>query len=170
MMTVAGRYVLLQPLPDGLHLAQDQHTGMQVFVREVQPPPELDGSERRSLAERVVRSANGARRLRHPSINHVLDAVLWDDRAWIVTPPISGQPLGAQVAQSGPATPDRVAAIGLELLGALRSAHAVGVLHGDVQPSRVWLTVDGHAVLTGFGAGVPAHSAAAASIGTPGFT
>lgn len=41
--------------------------------------------------------------------------------------------------------------LGLEVLSALRAAHAEGVLHRDVKPANVLLRPDGSAVLTGFG-------------------
>src|SRR5690242_15768815 len=144
-MMVAGRYAVLQPLYDTLSLARDERTGAQVFLDEVVLPPELDAAERAALSARVLAAAENAGRLRHPSINRVLEAFTDDGRLWIVTLPISGQPLDQAVVRFGPSAPERVAGLGLELLGALRAAHALGILHRDVKPARVWLTEDGHA-------------------------
>ncbi|GAA3227688.1 serine/threonine-protein kinase [Actinocorallia longicatena] len=167
---LAGHYALLQPLSATLHLALDQRTGAQVFAREIPLPPELEEDARRDLTGRIVAEAEVAGRLRHPSINRVLDAFVDGDRPWIITLPISGRPLDEMVAGFGPLTPVQVAGLGVELVGALRAAHALGILHGDIGPSRIWLTPDGHAVLTGFGGGARARSGEAASVGTPGFT
>src|SRR3954451_4525702 len=55
------------------------------------------------------------------------------------------------VAREGPLAPQRVARIGLGLVGALEAAHRAGVLHRDVKPANVLLPPDGRAVLTDFG-------------------
>ena len=163
---IAGRYAVLHGLGAYLHLAYDERTGGQVFLREVPLPPELAEDERRTLAEHVIREAAAASRVRHPAIVPVLDAVLHEDKPWIVTPPIHGQPLDAF---PGTLSPQQTAALGVDLAGALDAAHTLGVLHGDVQPANVWLTPEGRGLLTGFGTGVSARSQAASSIGTPGF-
>lgn len=163
---IAGRYAVLHSLGAHLHLAYDERTGGQVFLREVPLPPELADDDRRVLAEHVIREAAAASRVRHPAIVPVLDAVLHEDEPWIVTPPISGQPLAAR---PGTLSPQQTAALGADLAGALDAAHTLGVMHGDVQPMNVWLTPDGRGLLTGFGTRVSARSQAASSIGTPGF-
>ncbi|WP_198652892.1 serine/threonine-protein kinase [Actinocorallia populi] len=163
---IAGRYAVLHSLGTHLHLAYDERTGGQAFLREVPLPPELADDERSTLAEHVIREAAAASRVRHPAIVPVLDAVLHEGKPWIVTPPINGQPL---TACFGALSPQQTAALGADLAGALSAAHTLGVLHGDVQPANVWLTPDGRGLLTGFGTGVSARSQAASSIGTPGF-
>ncbi len=164
---IAGRYAILHSLGMNLHLAYDERTGGQVFLREVPLPPELADDERRELAEHIIGEAAAASRVRHPAIVPVLDAVLHENNPWIVTPPINGQPLAAL---PGPLSPQQTAALGVDLAGALDAAHTLGVLHGDVQPANVWLAPDGRGLLTGFGTGASARSQAASSIGTPGFT
>jgi serine/threonine protein kinase len=55
------------------------------------------------------------------------------------------------VLQDGPLTPQQAAKAGLQLLAALRAAHALGILHRDVKPGNVLIDHDGRAVLADFG-------------------
>jgi eukaryotic-like serine/threonine-protein kinase len=61
-------------------------------------------------------------------------------------------PLAERVlADDGPLPVPDAAGIGRQLVSALATAHAAGVLHRDVKPSNVLLAPDGRAVLTDFG-------------------
>jgi hypothetical protein len=66
-----------------------------------------------------------------------------------------------------------VAAVGLSVLGALRAAHAAGVLHRDVKPENVLLAHDGRVVLTDFGIASTSHepgiTRTGGMVGTPAF-
>lgn len=182
-MIIAGRYHLRHPLADGLHLARDAATDQDVFARQVTLPPELDDAARRALVERLLAGAQEAARVRHPSIGTVLGAVPHGAPegpagpspdpfrgVWILSAAVPGTALSQVLAAEGPLPPHRVAALGLDLAAALDAAHALGVAHRDVRPGNVWITPDGRGVLTGFGAGMPAHAGTASSVGTPGFT
>ncbi|MFI6299354.1 protein kinase [Nonomuraea sp. NPDC050790] len=153
---LAGRYRLLSRLGQGgmgiVWLALDELLRQEVAVKEVRLPPDLDAAERTGLAERTLREARAAARLRsHPGIVTVHDVVLDGGRPWIVMELVRGRSLDRVVAEQGPLPPRQVAAIGARVLEALGAAHASGILHRDVKPANVMLTDDGRVLLTDFG-------------------
>ncbi|MBE1534439.1 serine/threonine-protein kinase [Actinomadura algeriensis] len=149
---IAGRYELLEPLGHhGTGLvwhARDRVLDREVAVQEVSA--DRLGADPAGRLASIVREARAATRLDHPGIVTVHDAVEEDGRPWIVVRLVRARSLATIVERDGPLPPERVAAIGLELLDALRAAHAAGIVHRDVAPGHVLLSA-GRPVLTGFG-------------------
>lgn len=131
--------------------AHDEVLGRDVAVKEVHPPPDLTGAEREVFSVRTFREARAAGRVAHPGVATVYDVLEEHGHPWIVMQFVRSRTLGEFVREEGPLPPARAAAVGLQLLEALRAAHAAGVLHRDVKPDNVLLTDDGRAVLTDFG-------------------
>src|SRR6185437_10998494 len=109
-------------------LAQDELLRRRVAVKEVFPPAGLSDGEREMLRERILREARTAARLNHPNVVAVYDVVEDDDRPWIVMELVQAPSLRELVDENGPLDPRAAARIGLQLLGALQSAHAIGVM------------------------------------------
>jgi eukaryotic-like serine/threonine-protein kinase len=152
---IAGRYRLVEHLGSGgmghVWLAQDELLRRRVAVKEVSPPAGLSGDERARLRERTLREARAAARLNHPNVVTVYDIVEDDGRPWIVMELVQARSLRELVDENGPMDPRAVARMGLQLLGALQSAHAIGIVHRDVKPGNVLLDAEGRAVLADFG-------------------
>ncbi|GGL20257.1 serine/threonine-protein kinase [Planomonospora parontospora] len=173
---VAGRYHLLEPIGEGgmgvVWRAHDELLDRVVAVKEVRYRG-IDESARADLNQRTVREAKTAGRLDHPSVIIVHDVVEEGGRPWIVMQLVRSRSLGETVRERGPLPPDRVAAVGLSVLGALRAAHAAGVLHRDVKPENVLLAHDGRVVLTDFGIASTSHepgiTRTGGMVGTPAF-
>jgi len=148
---LAGRYRLLSELGRGgmgrVWRAHDELLDREVAVKEVV----ISGPGHEELAGRTMREARIAARLSHPHIAAIYDVVLADKRPWIVLQLIPARSLAQVIAEQGPLPVVTVTRIGLELLDALRAAHAAGVLHRDIKPANILLTDDNHAVLTDFG-------------------
>jgi len=163
---VAGRYELVRTLGAGgmgiVWLARDLLLGRDVAVKDVT-----------GQGERVLREARTAARIVHPNVVTVYDVVAHDDRQWIVMQHVESRTLADVITDDGPAPPARAAEIGLDLLAALRAAHANGVLHRDVKPGNVLIDAQGRAYLADFGIasaeGDATLTAAGALIGAPSF-
>ncbi|MEV5831142.1 serine/threonine-protein kinase [Spirillospora sp. NPDC052242] len=152
---VAGRYELVEPLGRNgtgpVWRARDLLLDREVAVQEVALPDRL-GPDRIGRAHaRVVREAGAAARLDHPGLATVHDVVEEAGRPWVATRLVGAPSLAAIIERDGPLPPERVAALGLDLLGALRAAHAAGLVHRDVEPGTVLIEA-GRPVLTGLGA------------------
>ena len=174
---VGDRYVLLSELGAGgmgtVWRARDALLDRIVAVKEVRLPPELDEHDRVVLLARTMREARHAARLDEATVVRVYDVVQHDNRPWIIMELVDGTSLSHVIRQEGPLPSAAVARIGLAVLGALRAAHAAGIVHRDVKPSNVVLAGDGRVVLTDFGVataiGDPTLTATGLLIGSPSF-
>ncbi|MFF4016707.1 protein kinase [Streptomyces sp. NPDC001843] len=152
---IAGRYRLLSPLGEGgmgtVWRARDEVLNREVAVKEVRAPAGLPGADVERLYARLEREAWAAARVANHNVVTVYDVAMEGGRPWIVMELVRGMSLADQLEAEGPLPPQRAAHIGAEVLAALRSAHAAGVLHRDVKPANVLLANDGRVVLTDFG-------------------
>lgn len=152
---IAGRYRLLGPLGRGgmgtVWRARDEVLGREVAVKEVRAPAGLDRAEVERMYRRLEREARAAARVSHRGVVTVYDVATEDGRPWIVMELVRGLSLAEVLEGEGPMTPQRAAHIGEQVLAALRSAHAAGVVHRDVKPANVLVTNDGRVLLGDFG-------------------
>jgi eukaryotic-like serine/threonine-protein kinase len=172
---VGGRYHLEEPIGRGgmgvVWRAHDRLLDRPVAVKEVRYDSAM-GDELSDLNRRTMREARAAGRLTHPNVVVVHDVIEEDDRPWIIMQLVESRSLGQTIREDGPLSPERTAEIGLQILDALRAAHAQGVLHRDVKPENVLIAEDGRVVLTDFGiARLEADSTMTRTglVGTPAF-
>ncbi|MEU9304170.1 serine/threonine-protein kinase [Streptomyces sp. NPDC048269] len=182
---IDGRFELVAPLGSGgmgtVWRARDIALHREVALKEVRPPDPAAAAAQPGLAaqlrERAVREARALARLAHPhvvTIHHIVDPKDGVDGAvgtdgsdghpWIVMELVRGGSLHDRLA-AGPLPTAEVVRLGLDVLSALRAAHAEGVLHRDVKPANVLLRPDGSAVLTDFGIAALHGSAGLTSTG-----
>jgi len=154
-------------------LAGDQSLHRDVAVKEILWPPQLDAGERETLHQCAVREARKAAGLNHPNIVRIYDLVEDDGRPWVVMQLVPYRSLSDVVRDDGPLSPGRAAQVGLQIMDAIRVAHAVGALHRDLKPGNVLLGPEDRVVLTGFGMaiadGSPTLTTSGALTGSPSY-
>ncbi|WP_327089464.1 serine/threonine protein kinase [Nonomuraea sp. NBC_01738] len=170
---VAGRHELLAQIGRGgmgtVWRAHDRLLDREVALKEIALPHGLSDAERDTAVRRAFREARAAARLRHPGIVTIFDVVEEDGTPWIVMDLV----LADSLAALGRLPESRVVPLALQLVDALRTAHAAGVIHRDVKPANVLVTPTGQVVLTDFGIaltpGDPVLTSTGALIGSPAY-
>ncbi|WP_019547195.1 serine/threonine-protein kinase [Streptomyces sulphureus] len=172
-----GPYRLLRRLGAGgmgrVYLARSQ-SGRTVAVKVVHPHFAVDeqfrSRFRREVASaRRVAEAAGEDEWTAPVLDADPDAMV----PWVATGYVAGPPLHNAVDKEGPLPEDTVRTMGARLARALHQVHGLNLVHRDVKPSNVLLTLDGPRLID-FGIaratdGTASLTATGASIGSPGY-
>ncbi|MFD4719347.1 serine/threonine-protein kinase [Streptomyces sp. NPDC058423] len=167
-----GTYRLLGRLGAGgmgrVYLARSEG-GRTVAVKVVHPHFALDEQFR----ARFRREVEAARRVGGAWTAPVLDAGPDAPVPWVATGFVAGPALGAAVAEHGPLPEHTVRTLGAGLAEALAAVHALGLVHRDVKPSNVLLTLDGPRLID-FGIaratdGTASLTTTGVSVGSPGY-
>ena len=109
-------------------------------------------SQRPDLIDRFFAEARAVNLIRHESIVNVLDlSKLSDGRPYIVMEYLDGSPLGRVIAQRGRLPTGTLARLMTEVLAALGAAHAKGVVHRDIKPDNIFVTLQGRGKILDFG-------------------
>ncbi len=166
---LAGRYRLAERVGRGatadVWRARDEVLDREVAVKEFHDP------HGHGLVE-----ARLAARVRHPNVAAVHDVVEQGRVYRLVMDYCGGTNLVALLRGRHRLPASVAAALGLQLLAALRAVHASGVVHCDVKPANLMLDVDGRLMLIDFGIAEifgrdPAHPARRSGdvIGSPAY-
>ncbi|AZM48026.1 serine/threonine protein kinase [Streptomyces sp. WAC 06738] len=143
--------------------------GATVAVKVVHPHFAHDDEFR----ARFRREVEAARRVGGAWTAPVLDAGPDDDVPWVATGYVAGPSLSDAVAEHGPLPEETLRPMGAGLAEALAAVHGLGLVHRDVKPSNVLLTLDGPRLID-FGIaratdGTASLTASGASVGSPGY-
>ncbi|MGW3400192.1 serine/threonine-protein kinase [Streptomyces zhihengii] len=143
--------------------------GRTVAVKAVHPHFALDDEFR----ARFRREVEAARRVGGEWTAPVLDAGPDDPVPWVATGYVAGPALSQAVAAHGPLPAGAVRVLGAGLARALEAVHALGLVHRDVKPSNVLLTLEGPRLID-FGIaratdGTASLTSTGVSVGSPGY-
>ena len=145
-----GPYEIFAPLGAGgmgeVYRARDTRLGRDVAVKVL---PDHLATDRRAL-RRFQDEAKAVAALSHPNILFLLDVGETGGVHYAVTELLEGEPLRALVMR-GPVPLKRALEIASHIADALAAAHEKGIVHRDVKPENVFLTVGGHVKLLDFG-------------------
>jgi DNA-binding beta-propeller fold protein YncE len=100
---------------------------------------------------RFVRESRAAASIEHPNVIPIFSAGEEQDVLYISMRFVDGEDLRALLRREGPLEPRRAARIVAQVASALDAAHERGLVHRDVKPANVLLTLTEHAYLTDFG-------------------
>lgn len=143
--------------------------GRTVAVKIVHPHFAADEEFR----ARFRREVEAARRVGGEWTAPVLDADPAAAVPWVATGYVAGPSLDRALASYGPLPGATVRAVGAGLARALVAVHGLGLVHRDVKPSNVMLTLDGPRLID-FGIaratdGTASLTSTGVSIGSPGY-
>ncbi|MEU0086870.1 protein kinase [Streptomyces sp. NPDC006274] len=143
--------------------------GRTVAVKVVHPHFALDDEFR----ARFRREVEAARRVGVEWTAPVLDADPDAPVPWVATGYVAGPSLSQAVTEHGPLPDASVRVLGFGLARALTAVHALGLVHRDVKPSNVLLTLEGPRLID-FGIaratdGTASLTSTGVSVGSPGY-
>jgi eukaryotic-like serine/threonine-protein kinase len=148
--TIADKYLVEHLVGEGglgvvvaaKHLQLDQT----VAIKYLRPRALMS----KGVAERFLREARLAARMRSEHVVHVYDVgTLPDGAPYMVMELLSGMDLGRQLTGSGPLTIERSIDYVLQACEALAEAHVAGIVHRDIKPDNLFVasTTGGKSIL-----------------------
>ncbi len=144
-----GRYRLLEKLGKGgmgvVWKAYDTQLKRVVALKQIRP-----GDEDAETAERFVREAQAAARLRHPNIVAVHEAGVIDGHHYLTTEYVDAKTL-RDVMGAQPLVPKKAIELVKQVAEGLAYAHDQGIIHRDVKPENILVDAQGKAFVMDFG-------------------
>ena len=137
-----GPYEILSSLGAGgmgeVYRARDERLDRIVALKIL--PPDRGGDP--DFRDRLRREARALSRLSHPNVCAVFDVGTEGGRDYFVMELLAGETLAARL-ERGPLALEQTLELGVQIAGALESAHRAGVVHRDLKPANVMLTPSG---------------------------
>jgi eukaryotic-like serine/threonine-protein kinase len=147
---LSGTYAIERELGRGgmatVYLAQDLKHGRPVALKVLRPALAVSMGP-----DRFRREITTAARLQHPHILSVHDSGETAGLLWYTMPFVRGESLKDRLRRDGRLPLDEALRITREAGRALDYAHREGVIHRDVKPENILLTLDGDTLVADFG-------------------
>jgi eukaryotic-like serine/threonine-protein kinase len=173
--TTIGRYLVENLVGRGgmgqIYKAHDPVIHRSVAIKLISTEL-MSGADRIEYIRRFRREAQAAGRCAHPNIVAIYDFALHEEQPFLAMEFVDGVSLREALdAASGMAVSDAIR-IMLQVLDALASAHAMGVIHQDIKPANILLTTERRVKVADFGISRFVNTevtSIAASMGTPNY-
>ncbi len=164
------RYLLQSRIGSGgmatIHRARDLQSDRIVAVKVLREVYSTD----HNFVARFQREARTASTLKHPNIGGVYDYGQTDGIYFLVMELVEGTDLKSYLSSHHVLDVDRSVIIAHDIALGLGAAHRRGIVHRDVKPQNVLISIDGSIKLTDFGIVSLYHSADVERLTTSGMT
>jgi serine/threonine-protein kinase len=148
--TSINGYQVVRSLSSGgmgsIYLAHDA-AGKQVILKF----PHIDMIGDPALYERYRRELEIGHALRHPFIQHLVDAGEYEGRPYMVMDYVEGETLRAYLGRHAPLPIDEAVHLLDELCQGVGYCHEQGVFHRDLKPENILITPAGQVTIIDFG-------------------
>ena len=138
-----GNYDLVEKIAEGgmgvVYKGRHRESGQFVAVKILSPQM----AKNQVLLKRFEKEYNTARQLDHPNIVRALDYGKVNGSPYLVMEYVEGESLGQKIARQG-AMPEKDAIrVIAQVAQGLQRAHREKLVHRDVKPDNILVTVDG---------------------------
>jgi serine/threonine-protein kinase len=152
VVQIYGSCTVLEPMARGpsgtVYRAVHGDTGEKVALKLI-PANALN----RPFLRAFSRNLQLALGLSHPRAARVFDAGVQGTTLYVATELLGGPTLLEIVRENGPLVAERASALLAQVAGALRAAHGIGLIHGNLKPENVFLSGKLDVKVTDFGLG-----------------
>ena len=133
-------YELIEPIAEGgmgtVWKAKHPNLDRLVAIKCIRADLLLEPNARGLFVEEVKHLSQ----LHSPQVVQVIDSgVSINNEPFMVTEYLNGEDLSEHLDSNGAVAPAEACRIGIQVLRALTEAHALGIIHGDLKPSNVFL-------------------------------
>ena len=147
-----NRYEVIERVGDGgmatVYRGIDHQLKREVAIKVMHPHL----AARQDARLRFSREAQNVARVKHPNIVDVYDqSAVQDEKSYMITEFVHGETVSAFVTGHGPFLPQCAALVGHAIAGALFVAHQKNIVHRDIKPDNLMVSVDGQIKLMDFG-------------------
>jgi serine/threonine protein kinase len=150
-MQIIGQYDLLEKVAEGgmgtVYKGRHRPSGQVVAVKVV--PPHIASNP--IYLKRFEQEYTAARVLDHPNVVRALEFGREDDSPYLVMEFVEGESLGQRLDREHHLSEAEAIRIISQVAQGLDRAHALGLVHRDVKPDNILLTIDGQVKLTDLG-------------------
>ena len=151
-----GKYTIINEVGRGstgtVYLSHDPYYGRDVAIKLYSHETEQDSSTARVVRKMFFNEAHMVGMLQHPNILPIYDAGEENGRYYVVMEHIHGaRTLSAYCRPDNLLPLDEVVELVFKCAKALHYAHTRGVIHRDIKPGNIMLTVDNDIRIVDFG-------------------